>query len=1379
MSATLTVDAIIFSIHSAIKLGRGLEKAYANSIKGKAIVLPLPAINPEVNFTRMTRFFDEEEGSVFVKPKIKIAGKTVLNPQFMPLFKELNDKAQQGEDNLSEGEKVEYQQCFLTLYKMEKGISDISYKDVEVIFQIRQWEKGMIPNPSPLQMVAGTLVEIGVDYFNQIPGAIRSDSTAGKFVKSFLTAIDGVEFAENDNLKHTLVKELIPKLFVSTAETLGEEADRITDNEKLQRFIGESTKGIAKDIYTRIDKLGTADDQEEVIRWGQLVFRSMIKNAGTYVVNSSGDLFGVGDQEAALIKSVGEEIMSALLDQDSGGVKLKNLFTPETLDEVVKAALEVVAQYPELVSKRNGVKEIVSGVASAVAQSGIKQPGIVPEIARLILLNTAGNLEALWDINDPNAKHLLVSASHQILTALTAKPGEKWKPKLTKHQIIILLEDLLEDVVANPDWINAKVNDDSLLSDILDSTFNALKGVSEGNRLNFNTLELVLEINIRTVATSKLALKKIKWGNRQEEVTIINHALNLVFSFVFTQKRSADRTVLLIDLLDYIMEVLVAQHPNSKGLLLTKLILQEDFEVIKSNGFDRETADLIVEATLGVLSAHPDLISKNEALQNMITGVALALSKSGINQPGIISEFIRLTLVHAAGNMNLIIKSDDHDPEHLFVIALQQIVTIISKKPSSGKWKPKITGTQLLMISENLLEEVVHNPAWITDKINDNSLMSEVLNSTFGALENVPEGQRFSLSTLELLIQLNLRAVATSRQVLSKIKWGSGQEETTILNKALDLIYSFVFKDQNAGDKTELLIDLTDYIMNTAVTAHPNKKGLALVQLLLNAESGVIRENGLNKEAADKLVSAALNVISAHPELLVNNEALQNIIGGVGSALADSGIKEPHLFTEFIRLVLLNAAGNLDLMVNTTGNVSKHLLVEALTQVLDILTAKPTQGKWKPKLTGAQTLAISENLLDDVVKNPNWVIKSDDEDSLLSQVLKTTFSTLELVPKGQRLSGDTVERLIRVNMRTVAVSEAVLSKIKWGSGRQETTILNKALDLVFEFVFEDNPTVDKSELLYDLLDYILNVIIVNHPNKTGLTLVMMILQKDLQIISANGINDETANELIEAALYSISEHPELISSKTSIQSIVSGIAKELTQNGIKQPHILSEFVRLILSHTAGNLNLLIDTSRRRQKHIMVVALQQILKAMSSRPNAGKWKPKLTDAQILDITEVILEEVVANPQWVQNDHIRTLISAVYRGLESVPNGMPLHYSTIKILIQDSLKAVNFRKQLMVDLITNGGGTQKLAITYSIDELFLAIYDGDGNSTATWTLTQTDVINAIIERYLLAISGKPIKKSDIDESVAKIKKAVSDLNSNLKFNLQEFLETLEDS
>ncbi|RMG81072.1 MAG: hypothetical protein D6714_13565 [Bacteroidetes bacterium] len=1117
MPAMLTAEAIIFSIHSAIRLGKGLERAYANSIKGKSIALPLPAVESEINFSRMTRFFRKEEGKIYVSETLTIDGKEIPNPNFLPGLSALNAKAQQGEDQLTEAERLEYEESFHGFYRVVNQTTPYSPDDLAGIFRIRQWEKGLVPNPSPLQMVAGTLVEIGIDYFNQVPGAVRADSTLANFLKSFLNAIDEVEFAENNALKDTLVKNIVPKLFIATAETLGEESHKITDNQKLQNFIRFSTAGLAKDMYDRIEALSTSGDHEEVIRWGQLIYRSMVKNAGEYVLNTSGELFGADEKEAALIQAVGQSVMRAVLEPDSQGVSLKNAFTPETLDGVVKAALITVAQYPELVSKKDGIREIVQGVAAAIAESGIRQPGILPEMVRLILENTANQLEVLWDLADPDAEHLLVLASRQILTALAAEPpAGKWKPRLTKTQILFIVEDLLGEVANNPAWIVEKANKDSLLSEVLEATFLALQSIPEGKRLNVNTLEVVLKMNIRAVATSRAVLNKIKWGDHAQETTILNKALDLVFAFVFSRNNTADPTDLLLDLLDYILETLVVQYPDSRGILLTQLILSEHFGVVRENGFDKETADRLVKVTLEVLSAHPDLAVKNEGLQNMIAGVAMSLVEGGIRQPDIVSEFIRLILVQAAGNMNLILQIPGDVPQHLFVIALQQILTVVSRPVPDGKWKPQITGTQLVMLTETLLDEVVRNPAWITDRVHDNTMLAEVLNATFKALENIPTGQRLTLETVESLIQVNMRAVATSPKVLQKIKWGDGEEEVTILNKALDL--------------------------------------------------------------------------------------------------------------------------------------------------------------------------------------------------------------------------------------------------------------------VFETAFGAHPALDKGELLYDLLDYILQVIIIHHPDEKGLTLTALILQKELPIIQDNGFNKPLANELLETALEVLSEHPNLISGKVSIQNIVGGVARELARGGITQPGILSEFIRLVLAHTAGNLDLLVDTSRRREKHILVLALQQFLKAISARPTAGKWKPKLTDGQVLDISRVIFAEIIAHPQWVQNDLIRVLVSAIYQSLEQVPNGMPLHFTTVKLLIQESLKAVNFKKQLLLEMVHEDGGTQKLALTYSLDGLFVTLYGEDGTSVATWTLSQTEVLNAIIERYLLAISGNAISKEQIDQSVEKVKKAVNDLNTNAQFNLESFLDTL---
>ena len=1095
----LTAEAIIFAIHAAIKLGGAFQKAYANSLKSKSIVLPLPDVDNKPNQTDIEDFFGSDENTeLFVN---QIEGLAKLHKKAM-------------EETLEREDKEEYLLYYFHCYYTLNGKEDLNPQDLASLLTIRQWELGKEKVTKPLQLVAGSLVEVGIDYFSQVPGAINSDSNSAKFIKSFLNGIDDIPFTEGDSVNR-IVRKVVPKLFVSAAETMEQISGEITGDEKLQKFIHATSQGITKDLYSRIELMSTADDDSQVIEWGQLVFRSLVKNSGTYVFNAPGQILGVGEPQEKLIQAVGTSLMSAILDPNPSGLDLKNVFTVETLDSVVKSSLEVVAQYPTLVSDKKGIKEIVTGVAETVSKSGINRPGIVPELARLVLLNTAGNLNTLWDTEDSNSQHLLVGTIQQLLLAITTKPNSgKWRPQLTNGQILGIAEYTLNEVVSNPSWIEDKVNEGSLLSEVFDATFNALGAIPQGQRLNFNSLDTLIQINLRTVATSKLVLKKVKWGTDLEETTILNKSMDMVLASVFNDnsQQSGNKTAHLFDLMDYVMEVIISRHPNSKGLVLTQLLLNANTGIIEENGINEDYADQILNATLEIVSAHPDLLVNDEALQNIIEGVATSFQQSGIKQSGLLSEFIRITLVNVSGNMDLIVPNQAGQKNHLLVIALQEILSTISAPPSAGKWKPQLSGTEVLAISESILNEVVKNPNWINDKVNNNSLLQEVLSTTFKAIENIPEGGRLNFDTFDEIIELNLRAVAFNKIVLKQ------------------------------------------------------------------------------------------------------------------------------------------------------DNIDKK------------------------------------------------------------------------------------------------------------------SILSKSLDLIFDTVFNDSSSVDKSELLLQTIDYAFDNIIAKNPDNAGLAVLASFLQKELGIITNTGINTGLADQFVSSALNTLAEHPELISEKIGIQNIVANVSKTLAQNGIKQPAFVSEFIRLILQNTSGNLHLIIDTSKRNEKNILVLALQQVLKATSSRPSSGKWKPSLTPSQILSITENILEEVVDNPQWVKNNFIQIVMTAVYRSLESVPSKQPLHFTTIKLIIHESLLAINLKKQLAIKLISVDGDVQELALTYSLKGLFVAIYDETGGTIGSWTLTQTATLNAIIQHYLLFISEQQIKKEVIDSSTLKIKKAVSDLNNDLQFNLQEFLSSL---
>ena len=1104
----LTAEAVIFAIHSAIKLGGALKKAYANSLRGKEIVLPLPSVDMELDLDVANRFFRLEEGQPFVKE--------------IERLEELHQIAEsdEGIDSMTSGQKKEYENYYIHFFKLTNGVSSdggiiISSEDLVGLLRIRQWEQGTVKGITPLKMISGTLVEIGIDYFNMVPGAIRSGSSHAKILKSFLGSINDVDFVSEDSLKETITREVVPKMFISIAESIDELSSNLTDDEKLLTFIHSVGEGLTNDIHRRIEAMDTGGNQEEVKQWGQVLFRSLVKNSGTYVFNSPENIFETNESQSALIQSVGNSLMSAVLDENDAGIDFKNVFTVETLDNIVKSSLAVVAQYPSLVSDKNGIKQVIVDVANAVSSSGIKKPGLVPELAQLVLVSTAGNLQHLWKTGDDTAEHLLVTTLQQVLLALGADSN-------------------------------------------------------------------------------------------------------------------------------------------------------------------------------------------------------------------------------------------------------------------NGPWRPKLTNQQILAIAENTFSEVIQNKAWIEDKVNDKSLLGEVLNTTFNALGTIPEGKRLNFDTLESIIQINLRTVAASKLVLNKVKWGSDQQETTILNKSLDLIFAFVFEDDShkEGDRITFLFDLLDYTMDTIVSQHPDERGLLLVQLLLNANSGVIEVNGFNPDLADSLAKASLEVISANPDLLSNDKALQNIITGVAGAFQSSGIKQPGLLGEFIRLALVHSSSNLNLLIPVENGDPKQLAVLALQNIIDAFTVKPGSGKWRPKLTGNQLLTLSESILDEVVRNPHWITDKTNQNTLLKESLDTTFDILEKYQEGQRVNFDTLQEIVELVLSAVAINKLILKP-----DSQQETILQKMLDLTFDFVFKEPDSVDKSDLMIDILEYTFESIIIAHPNDQGITIMMSLLQKNLGIVTSTGINEELANHFVSSALIALSEHPELVSEKIGVQNIVVGVTSTLANSNIREPGIVNEFVRLIIENTAGNLNLVIDTSKRTEKNILVAALSQILSAISKRPSSGKWKPVLTPMQTYQITELILEEIVENPRWIKNNLIQTLMGIVYKSMEKIPKDKPTHHSTFETLIMKAIDAVDSRMNLAVKIVTTDDGVQKIALTYALEGFFEAIFDTSGGEVAAWTLTQTKTLNVIIHYYLLFLTGQPIDIPGMDKAINIIRKAVEDLNNDILFKVDDLIEKLD--
>ena len=1384
-NSSIAAEAIIFAINSAIKLGHNVQRAYAKSIKAKAIVLPLPAFDPTPSLSKVHDFFEDKDPGVGGNQYlIQIERLNELHSKF-PGF-QVDEEAEY---------KAYYDQ--LRTLTVKGNDAEIHADDFVTLLRIRQWETGKMPGTTPLQMVAGTLVEIGIDYFNQVPGALNKNSAFGMVMMRFLEAFDDATFSDSGKLKE-YSKLVLPKLFVVAAETISSMSTEITGDKKMQNFIRETGNGIAHDVIDLMDAFENdptlnaelrKDKKDQAVIWGQSILRSLIKNSGSYVFNAPAAVFRVSQPESELIKATGSALMDMLLN-DPFKINLKAGFTVESLDKMVKAALEVIAEYPELVTEEDGLREIIMQVSQtlAVDSSNLLRPSMLPEIVRLILASTAQNLDLIWEPNRSDVRNLLVLAAKQTLEAIaTPIPGATWEPRLTHEQILSILENVLDEVVANPEWVREETGTETPLSLVLKSVMQALAQIPKGQRINIEVLEYIIQVAFRAAATNQSIIASIHWAEDAEEVVVLNKALDLLFNFIFKSGKveRANRIELLVDLLNYIMDVILIHHPGEKGLMLVDLILFESENIDYTGGFDEELADELLKAALMVLGEHPELVSNQLALKQIVSGVATALQKglenSNYDKADLFPELLRLVIEYTALNIDLILNKSADNPDYLLVVALQDLLTLLAQKEDGEKWSPRLTPAQAIEIIENLFEEILYHPEWVAPQKDGNSVFSLITSIVFEELRTREKSERLSAETLEAILKISLQAAIITPELLEKTHWGSTQDEIIIWQKVIGLVMDYIFHE--SGRSEELLADLLEYVLEVIMTEHPDKTGLLLTQMIL-FDSGIDYSDGFDDELANELINATLRVLHDHADWLAKDEALQNIIAGITEAIDASDFHQPGLFPELLRLTLFYTSENANLIVPADSGTPKFLLVDTLKKLLAILSAPATANdKWHLQLSESQAIALVDGLLEEIFNHPEWIYDGDDEHSLFNEVVDTIFITMAKMPAEARFTPDTLEWIIRNSLRTISHHKAILDKVKWGSAQQEVIIFDKALDLIFDYVFASSnigSMGDRTTMFVELMEYVLSVILSNHPDKNGLLLVQLILFKTDKLDLTKGFDEDQADNLIEAAVEVLSNYPELATKDVIFRKLIRDTTNAVKNSGYNGHHLIPELIRVMMLQIGANIDQIMQIKGNGPKNILSLAIEQTLKVIAKKPKSGVWKPTLGQVEVLEIITLILEKVQENPAWVKDEIIFAVIKGIYQAFEAIPDGRSIPNETVVLIIETAIEAVALRKQLVdieFTVETDGGKEKRIALTYSLEKLFIVIYDENDQTAGSWTITQKDTLHAIIEYYLLSIAEGPTTEEEIEAALEKIQAAITDINNNLASNLEELLDELE--
>lgn len=580
---------VIFAIQSALKLGAEAREAYVDATRRRALVLPLP------NYQAKSDLFDAVE--YFMGPgRRHIPQSQVLEGLRSRL--EESDSIDQLVKGLSEEQKAELvvlHSDFATLDLLEKGfewgetIPGFLPEDMANVLKIRQWRKGNDPHPTVLRRFAGTLIQIGVDYFSHFPGALNRHSEHGKLLYVLLAALDRVAISEA--LSEENLGDFPARLLVAMLETVSEKGDFLSGDPKYQKLVQVTSGHLLKDVAGRIDQIRTVtggagqEDKEERIRaWAELVFRSILSSGGRFVASNPEAFLGLQEPaESEMAGHVGQAVLSFVLDQPPG--RLDRALGREGLEVIIRASLSALAKHPELLRdpQNVGLKRLFSAIASTLSRhEAFLEAGILPEMTRLILEKTGENLPLFWpDWGRRPENHLLLKAAETVLGILTSvPPGARWKPGFRTEDLLRVVEATFEEFAENPGWLVDRAGRaNSNLKVALEAMIRVLRR-QEDRRLSTRDASHILRAGLKAAALRQEFLHKLPNG-----MPLVAAIIDTILGSIFRKKKdpaawSLVRSRVITGAIRTALEVLAETGPNEQKVQALESLMKHQVEAI-------------------------------------------------------------------------------------------------------------------------------------------------------------------------------------------------------------------------------------------------------------------------------------------------------------------------------------------------------------------------------------------------------------------------------------------------------------------------------------------------------------------------------------------------------------------------------------------------------------------------------------------------------------------------------------------------------------------------------------------------------------------------------------------------------------------------------
>ncbi len=282
----------------------------------------------------------------------------------------------------------------------------------------------------------------------------------------------------------------------------------------------------------------------------------------------------------------------------------------------------------------------------------------------------------------------------------------------------------------------------------------------------------------------------------------------------------------------------------------------------------------------------------------------------------------------------------------------------------------------------------------------------------------------------------------------------------------------------------------------------------------------------------------------------------------------------------------------------------------------------------------------------------------------------------------------------------------------------------------------------QAELVSGVGQAVLGAILSTHGDEGGADLITLFARESL-------------NRVVKAALVVVGQHPGLVGANSPfLRNLIGATATELAEPAKRLGgEFLPEAIRLVLEHTATNLDLLMPAGEDQPtKHLLVVAGKEVLEQLAATsPTGAQWRVRFGPADALQVMEAVIAEVMENPGWLEKEagDGETLLGELIRDvLETLRRSAParLRKQTGLAVLKAALRAAGRRLEFL-DKTSKNRRLVALAVEAVLASIFRSGADAGAHARATWRLARDATLARLVSLALESLERHGVSEAKI--------------------------------